>query len=45
MIEIAEVGPEIAQSIVSYFEDEDNRRQIKRLLECGIQIEAPSKPT
>ncbi|RLB20698.1 MAG: NAD-dependent DNA ligase LigA, partial [Deltaproteobacteria bacterium] len=45
LIEIAEVGPEIAQSIVSYFEDEDNRRQIKRLLECGIQIEAPSKPT
>ena len=44
LMAIDEIGPEIAQSIVSYFEDEDNRRQLKRLLECGIQIEAPSRP-
>ena len=45
LMQIDEVGPEIAQSIVAYFEDEDNRRQLQRLLESGIQIEAPSKPS
>ncbi len=44
LMAIEEVGPEIAQSIVTYFEDEDNRRQLKTLLERGIQIEAPSRP-
>ena len=40
---IEEIGPEIAQSIVSYFQDEENRRQLKRLLDSGIELEAPAK--
>jgi DNA ligase (NAD+) len=33
------IGPEIAKSIVSYFEDESNKRRVERLLEAGIQFE------
>ncbi|RLB14160.1 MAG: hypothetical protein DRG63_08975 [Deltaproteobacteria bacterium] len=30
--------------MVSYFQDEENRRQLKRLLDSGIELEAPAKP-
>jgi len=43
LLAIDEIGPEIAQSIVSYFQDEENRRQLKRLLESGIELQAPAR--
>jgi len=43
LLAIDEIGPVIAQSIVSYFQDEENRRQLKRLLESGIELQAPAR--
>ncbi len=42
---IDEIGPQIAESVVSYFADESNRDYIRRLLEAGVHWEAlaPSK--
>lgn len=37
---IGEIGPQIAESVVSYFADESNRRYIRKLLEAGIHWEA-----
>jgi DNA ligase (NAD+) len=39
------IGAEIAISIVSYFEDESNQRNIKRLLEAGVHLEGISPPS
>ena len=36
---IDEIGPQIAESIVSYFYDESNERHIKRLTSAGIHLE------
>ena len=36
------VGPRIAESISSYFQDPQNREHIRKLLKAGIEIEAPS---
>ncbi|MDX9812086.1 MAG: NAD-dependent DNA ligase LigA [Bacteroidales bacterium] len=38
---INEIGPKIAQSIVSYFADEGNRDIIRRLREKGLKLSAP----
>ncbi len=38
--EIDEIGPKIAESIVSFFEDERNREMIERLKEAGVKMEA-----
>jgi DNA ligase (NAD+) len=42
---IDEIGPQIAESVVSYFSDESNRDYVRRLLEAGIHWapQAPSK--
>ncbi|MBN2123546.1 MAG: NAD-dependent DNA ligase LigA [Deltaproteobacteria bacterium] len=37
---INEIGPQIAESVVSYFEDEANRRHVQRLLDAGIRFAA-----
>jgi DNA ligase (NAD+) len=37
---IDEIGPQIAESIVSYFYDESNKRHLKRLMAAGIHLEA-----
>ncbi len=37
---IDEIGPQIAESVVSYFADESNRHYIRKLLEAGIYWEA-----
>lgn len=37
LLELPEVGPKVAQSIVEFFRDERNRRTIKKLLEAGVQ--------
>ncbi|MDE6862592.1 MAG: NAD-dependent DNA ligase LigA, partial [Alistipes sp.] len=39
LAEAEEVGAKIAESIVEYFADEDNRRIVDRLREAGLQFE------
>lgn len=41
LLEVDEVGERIAQSIIEYFEDEDNRKIIASLAEASLQLEAP----
>lgn len=36
------IGPEIAESVVSFFEDPQNRQNIKRMIEAGIRPEGVS---
>ena len=38
---VREIGPEIAASLTSFFQEPHNRRVIDRLLEFGLNIEAP----
>jgi DNA ligase (NAD+) len=38
LIEILEIGPEVAQSVVKFFGDKGNQNEIKRLLGAGIRI-------
>ncbi len=40
LIQIPEVGPRIAQSIVDFFKNEENRRLIQELKELGVKTEA-----
>ena len=40
LLSIDEVGPQIAESVVSYFADESNQRNIQRLLGAGILFES-----
>jgi len=42
LISMNEIGPQIAESVVSYFEDESNNRLIQRLLKAGIYLESDS---
>ncbi len=43
LLSIHEIGPQIAESIVSYFADESNQRNIERLLGAGIHfVSAPA---
>ncbi len=44
LIAIDGIGPQIAESINAYFEDHPNRDHIKRLIQTGIELEAPSPP-
>ncbi|MBW2302219.1 MAG: NAD-dependent DNA ligase LigA [Deltaproteobacteria bacterium] len=39
LIAVNEIGPHIAESVSSYFEDEGNRRHVERLLRAGIRFE------
>lgn len=39
---ISGIGDEIADSIVSFFQDERNKKHIQRLLQAGIQLEVVS---
>ena len=38
------IGEEIAGSIVSFFEDEENRRNVRRLIEAGLRFEDLPRP-
>lgn len=38
LLTIETIGPEIAQSVVKFFRQEDNRREIRRLQEAGVRI-------
>lgn len=37
--EIDEIGPKIAESIVSFFDDEQNRKMIEELRDAGVKME------
>ena len=41
---IEDVGPVVAQSIINFFEDEQNRQVVARLLGNGITLKAVEKP-
>jgi len=43
LVQIDEIGPEVARSIVSFFTQKSNRELISRLKEVGIKISAPKK--
>jgi DNA ligase (NAD+) len=40
LIKIPEIGPRIAQSIVDFFRNEENRKLIQELKELGVKTEA-----
>jgi len=42
LISMNEIGPQIAESVISYFEDESYKRLIQRLLRAGISLESES---
>lgn len=45
LMAVDEIGPQIAEGVVSYFEDESNRRHIDRLLQAGIRFQdVPTEP-
>ena len=44
LIAIEGIGPQIVESITAYFEDRHNRDHINRLIQVGIELEAPSPP-
>lgn len=39
LMNINEIGPEVANSIVLFFQDEKNRKTIKRMIDAGVEIE------
>jgi DNA ligase (NAD+) len=41
---VSEIGPKIAESIVSYFSDADNKEMIRRLKEYGLRLSDTSSP-
>ena len=45
LIEIRDIGPEVARSISAFFGEDKNRRLLERLLELGVEVEEtePSK--
>jgi DNA ligase (NAD+) len=38
------IGPQIAESVITYFDDPRNRERLQRLMEQGVQLEAPPVP-
>ena len=40
LIHVDEIGEKIAQSIILYFENEQNRRLVERLRQAGLRMEA-----
>ena len=45
LLSIHEIGPEVAGSIVSFFEDTKNRETIERMTAAGVTIEYDKKGT
>jgi len=43
LTQIHGIGPKVAHSIVKFFQNEQNRRTIERLLDAGVQIVYPRK--
>jgi DNA ligase (NAD+) len=42
LLSIKEIGPQIAESVISYFSDESNISSLRRMLEAGVSIKTPS---
>lgn len=42
LVAIPEIGPEVAQSVISFFRDKGNQGELKRLQKAGVKIAAPS---
>jgi len=43
LMQIPEVGPEVAESVVRFFQNEENRRVIEKMLKAGVSVEEPAK--
>jgi len=43
LLQIPEVGPEVAESVVRFFKDEGNRRVIEKMLRAGVRVEEPTE--
>ncbi len=43
LLQIPEVGPEVAKSVVEFFGSEENRKVIQKLLESGIKPKSPER--
>ncbi len=43
LVEIEDIGPKVARSIMLRLENKDFRKEIKKLIENGVQIEKPKK--
>jgi DNA ligase (NAD+) len=41
LVAIPEIGPEVAQSVISFFKDKGNQGELKRLHKAGVEIAAP----
>jgi len=44
LLAIDGIGPQIAESVITYFDDPRNKERLDRLLKTGIELEAPSLP-
>jgi DNA ligase (NAD+) len=45
LLQINEIGPEVANSVVRFFSDEKNRQVIREMLEAGVQLQNPFRKT
>ncbi len=43
-IEVDGVGPKVGESILNFFQDENNLALVEKLLKVGVKIKAPEKP-
>lgn len=43
LVEIHEIGPEVARSVAQFFADKSNRRLVERLLKLGVTPKAPRR--
>lgn len=41
LIEIHEIGPEVARAVETFFQNEDNLENIERLFDAGLELENP----
>lgn len=44
LLAIKEIGPEVAQSVLSFFRDPKNMENLKRLEKAGLEIQEPARP-
>jgi DNA ligase (NAD+) len=42
LLAIDGIGPQIAESVITFFDDPRNRNRLRRLIQAGIELEAPS---
>ena len=45
LVAIDDIGPKVAESVINYFSDEDNKNLIERLKGTGLQLETEEKTT